>query len=94
MESTLGAIEEELRQTVETPSIELNREEPARTSHKPVLAVFVPPFFCLSLFSRFPLLLRRVQHRNNAQGFLYYHCWQPLSCPFPSGFFRSTALPF
>lgn len=34
----------------ETPSIETNREEPARTSHQPVLALFVPPVFCLSLF--------------------------------------------
>lgn len=82
MERTLGAIEEEHTQMAETPSIEINKEEPARTSYKPVLAVFVAPFFCLSLFSWFPLLLRRVQHSNNTQGILYNPSWQPLSCPF------------
>lgn len=51
------------------------------------------PFFCLSLFSWFPLLLKRVQYSNNAQGFLYYHSWQLLSCPCPSGFFCFTAHP-
>lgn len=72
------------------PAIEVNRGEPAETSHQPVLAVFVAPFFCLSLFSWFPLLLRRIQHNNNSQGFLYNHSWQALSCPSPpcSGHFR------
>lgn len=65
----------------ETPSIETNREEPARTSHQPVLALFVPPVFCLSLFSLVPLLLRRVQRSNNGQGSLYNHSWHPPSCP-------------
>lgn len=67
--------------THEIRSIETNREEPARTSHQPVLPVFVPPFFCLSLFFLVPLLLRRVHRRNNAQGSLYNHSWQPWSCP-------------
>lgn len=83
---TLKTIEEEHTQLAEPPCpppIEVNRGKPAKTSYEPVLTVFVPPFFCLSLFSWFPLLLRRIQHSNNAQGFLYNHSWQALSCPFP-----------
>lgn len=81
MEGTSGAEEEEHTQMAETPSIETNREEPARTSHQPVPAVFVAPFFCLSLFSLVPLLLRRVHRSNNAQGSQYNRSWQPSSCP-------------
>lgn len=78
------AIEDQHGQLAETPpAIEVNRGEPAETSHQPVLAVFVAPFFCLSLFSWFPLLLRRIQHNNNSQGFLYNHSWQALSRPSP-----------
>lgn len=83
---TLKTIEEEHTQLAEPPRpppIEVNRGKPAKTSYEPVLTVFVPPFFCLSLFSWFPLLLRRIQHSNNAQGFLYNHSWQALSCPLP-----------
>lgn len=80
------AIEDQHGQLAETPpAIEVNRGEPAETSHQPVLAVFVAPFFCLSLFSWFPLLLRRIQHNNNSQGFLYNHSWQATPC---SGHFR------
>lgn len=67
--------------TAEIRSIELNREEPARTSHQPVLPVFVPTFFCLSLLGLGPLLLRKVHGSNNAQGSLYNHSWQPSRCP-------------
>lgn len=66
--------------THEICSIETNMEEPARTSHQPVLYVFVPPFFCLSLFFLVPLLLRRVHRSNNEQGPQYNHSWQPSSC--------------
>lgn len=65
------------------PAIEVHRGEQAETSHQPVLAVFVAPFFCLSLFSWFPLVLRRIQLNNNSQGFLYNHSWQALSSPPP-----------
>lgn len=53
MEGTSGSEEEEEEHTqaAGTPSAEANGEEPARTSHQPVPAVFVAPFFCLSLSS-------------------------------------------
>lgn len=81
MEATSRAEEEEHKHTAEIRSTEANREEPARTGHQPVLPVFVPPFFCLSLSSLLPLLLRRLRPSNNAQGSLYSRSWQPSRCP-------------
>lgn len=82
MEATSRAEEEEEhKHAAEIRSIETNRGEPARTSHQPVLPVFVAPFFCLSLSSLLPLLWRGLRRSNNAQGSLYSRSWQPSRCP-------------
>lgn len=65
-------------QTVEPPALrykEKNQLGPATNQFWPSLCLhFSACHFSLG----FLFLLRRAQHSNNAQGFLYYHSWQPL----------------